>query len=214
MREKITIRDAKETDLESIFLVERKSYPPELQATHEAIMERFEIFGIRIAELNGELAGFYTCVPIRLNWSDEEGIVQKLAQNRNPHYTKWFKQYKLGGRFNTLYVTSTAVSSQHQGRGIGKKLVLDSLGLAEDHNLEYRASVLRVPGFLKWHKKGVNIDAFLEMVRDGNIPNPLLNLYLSLGFSLGKPIENYERDRTSSDYGVFAFKKITSDGGI
>ncbi len=204
----IQVRPAEEKDLESIFRIEKRSYPPELQAPHKVLIDRFEIFGIRVAELNDEVVGFYTCVPIYLDWSNERKVIEVIKQNRNPHYTKWFEQYRNGGHFNTLYVTSTAVSSNHQGKGIGKLLVEHSLDLARENGLDYRASVLRVKGFREFFNKNVSIEDYLKGVKRGEITNPVLGLYLSLGFNLGPVIPDYEPDRSSMNYGVFAFKRV------
>ncbi len=202
----LTIRDSLEKDLSSIFQIEKRSYPPELQAPHNIIRSRFETFGIKIAEIDGEIVGFYTCVPINLDWNDEN-LLGTIKQNRDPHYIPWFELYKNSNEFNTLYVTSTAVSSSHQSRGIGKSLVKHSLGLVKELDLEYRASVLRIPGFNEHNQKGINIIDYLERIRSKDIINPMLNLYLSLGFTLVGPISEYEPDRTSMNFGVFAFKK-------
>ena len=208
------IRPAKENDLESIFKVEKRSYPYELQAPHRVLRDRLNSFGIKIAELDGEVVGFYTCVPVFLDWKDESELIRKIRQNRDPYYTRWFNEYKNSKIFNTLYITSTAVSSEHQGKGIGKLLVKHSLDLAKEQELDYRASVLRVKGYGKFAKKGLSIGDYLDGIKTGKIVNPILNHYLSLEFTLGKPISNYEPDRSSMNYGIFAHKKIgDKDGG-
>ncbi len=203
----LKIRNATHKDLEAIFQVEKRSYPPELQAPHKVLEERFEVFGIRIAELDEDIVGFYTCVPVHFDWGNHKKIITDITANRNPHYSHWFEQYGKKGTFNTLLVTSTAVSSEHQHKHIGKRLVIHSLKLAEKQGLEYRASVLRVPVFRVYTKKGMDIHTYLEAVKEGEISNPTLNLYISLGFILETPIQKYEPDRTSADYGIFAFKK-------
>ncbi len=200
------IREATIEDMEAIFRVEKRSYPPELQAPHRILIDRFETFGIRVAQLDGEVVGFYTCVPVVLDLSYNQKAIELIKQNRNPHYTNWFEQYKLGGSFNTLYVTSTAVSSSHQGRGIGKKLVKHSLELAKNNDLEYRASVLRIP---KLKQSEMDVDEYLTKVHSGEIINKMLSLYLSLGFTLGPSIRDYEQDRTSANCGVLAFKHLS-----
>ena len=148
---KIEIREAKEEDLERIFQIEKRSYPPELQATQQILRDRFEVFGIRVAEVDGKVVGFFTCVPIKLDWPKPD--LEKLLKNRSPHYQPWFDEYKKGGEFNTLYVTSTAVESEHQGKGIGRSMIEQSLQLAKELGLPYRASVLRIPGYRDYYKK-------------------------------------------------------------
>ena len=204
----VSIRLAEEKDLESIAKVEKNSYPPELQASHSAIRYRFATFGIRVAELGGDIIGFYTCVPISLDWSNEEQIIEKLKKNRSNDYKGWFDEYHKSQSFNTLFVTSTAVSSEYQRKGIGRLLVQHSLDLGREMRLGYRASVLRVKGFRKYFNGGMEVDDYLQHVKTGVITNRILSLYLSLGFDLGKQISDYEPDKSSMGYGVFAFKKI------
>ncbi len=205
----LIIKKAKKENLESIFTIEKKSYPPELRAPHKILKKRFETFGIIVAELDKEVVGFYTCVPVFLDWSNMSQIINSLKENRSPHYKNWFEKYKQEKEFNTLYVTSTAVSSIHQNKGIGKKLVENSLNLAKENNLKYRASVLRIPGFAKFKKTNNDINEYLNKIKSREITNKNISLYLSLGFKLRQPIENYESDRTSSNYGIFAFKYLS-----
>ncbi|MFH1175037.1 MAG: GNAT family N-acetyltransferase [archaeon] len=204
----IKIRCAEEKDLPAIFRIEKRSYPPELQAPHHILANRMEIFGIRVAELNRDLVGFYTCVPVLLDWSKEQNVIDEIQKNRHPHYCRWFEQYRTSQEFNTLYVTSTAVTTKYQGRGIGKALVQHSLELARENTLAYRASVLRVKGFGKQHAAGMSIDEYIRSVQMGRISSPILELYLSSGFTLGRPLPEYESDRASNNYGIFSFKKV------
>ncbi len=206
----ILIRDANTNDLDAIFAIEKRSYPPELQAPHEVLTNRLNTFGIRVAELEGKVVGFYTSIPIFLGWNNKDSIITQVQENRNPHYEHWFEQYKHSAntmKFNTLYVASTAVMTRHQGEGIGKLLVQHSINLARDQGLEYRASVLRLPRYAKVHKK-MSPEEYIQSIKLKKIKNPILGLYISLGFELGQIIPHYESDRTSKDFGIFAYKKL------
>jgi GNAT superfamily N-acetyltransferase len=204
---KLKIRKAKEKDLKRIFEIEKRSYPPELQAPHKILRYRFETFGIWVAELNKKIVGFFTCVPIKLSWPKPD--IKKILKNRNPYYKPWFDEYRKGGKFNTLYVTSTAVESRYQGKGIGKAMIKYSLRLAKKLGLSYRASVLRIPGYRDYYKKTKkSVKDYIKEVKAGKIKDRILNLYLKLGFELGEIIPNYEPDRSSLNYGIFAYKKI------
>ena len=203
----IRIRKATKADLKSIYKIEKRSFPPELRATHHALNHRFETFGIWIAEMGGTAAGFFTCVPAKLSWPEPE--LEKILGHRHPQYRPWFDEYKKGGEFNTLYITSTAVDSEHQGKGAGKAMVEYSLQLAKGMGLSYRASVLRVSGYRAYHKDtGRPAKDYIEEVKKGTVKNPFLGIYLKLGFELGKVISNYEPDRSSLNHGVFAYKKV------
>ena len=183
--ERIIIRNAMKDDLRAIFEVEQNSYPFDQQLPSQEFLERrLNIFGIRVAEHNGRIVGFYTCVPASLNWKNhaiDEETIQKIRENRHPNYMPWFEEYHPNKKYNTLFVTSTAVMTQYQGEGIGKALVMHSLELARTDSLEYRASVLR--------------------------PTKTLT-YIALGFTLGQIIEKYSQDLENGDKGIFAFKKV------
>lgn len=204
----IKIRKAEEKDLERIFEIEKRSYPPELRAHNQILRYRFETFGIWVAEMDNKAVGFFTCVPIKLSWPVPR--IKEILKNRIPCYKPWFDEYKRKGKFDTLYITSTAVESKYQGKGAGEALITYSLQLAKKLGLSYRASVLRIPGYRAYYKKtSKSPEEYIKEIREGRIRNPLLNLYLKLGFELGRTIPNYEPDRESLDYGVFAYKKIS-----
>lgn len=203
----LVIRKAAQKDLSEIYSVERKSYPPELQATHAAIEYRMDTFGIWVAEKNERIVGFFTCVPA--NILNPKMLGNKFLKYRNPHYKKWFDDYKKMKKFNALYVTSTAVASNYQGEGIGKALVKTSLNLAKKLKLEYRVSILRIPGYRAYYKKNhKSVQEYIKQIIKGREKDRFLNLYLKLGFELGKPIAQYEPDRSSKNWGVIAYKKL------
>ncbi|MBI4163064.1 MAG: GNAT family N-acetyltransferase [Candidatus Aenigmarchaeota archaeon] len=202
------IRNAMAYDLHDIRRIEKRSYPPELQAHLSVLEYRLETFLIRVAETRAGIVGFYTCVPALLELSDEKALIKQLIQNRKDHYRGLFDLFRSSDQFNALYVTSTAVASEHQGIGIGRRLVEDSLELTRNHELERRASVLRMPGYRRHDKRGISAEEYLRLVKSGEIDNPILRLYLELGFALGPTIPDYEPDRSSMNYGVFALRKL------
>jgi ribosomal protein S18 acetylase RimI-like enzyme len=204
---KFIVRKATIKDLPSIYQVERRSYPPELQATHKAIKYRMEIFDIWVAEKNKKIVGFFTCVPAFIPKPETMG--RKFLQYRNPHYKKWFDDYRKGKKFNALYITSTAVASNHQGEGIGKTLVKVSLVLAKKYKFKYRVSILRIPGYAEYYKKTrKSAEKYIQEITQGKQKDRFLNLYLGLGFKLGKTLQQYEPDRSSKNFGVIAYKVI------
>jgi GNAT superfamily N-acetyltransferase len=205
---KIVIRIAQRQDLPQVYKIEKRSYLPELQANRDALLHRFEIFGIWVATVNGKVIGFFTGVPVRLSWPRPN--IRELIKNRNHYYKPWFDIYKKGGKFNTLYITSTTVEPKYQGKGVGKALVKYSLRLAKKLGLKYRASVLRIPGYNSYYKHTHKPpERYIEEVEGGKTKSHLLSLYLKLGFRLGKPIPNYEPDRSSRNFGLFAYKRVT-----
>lgn len=205
----LKIRNAEAKDLPEIFNVERNSYPPELQTTAEILEYRLETFGIRVGESEDKIVGFYTCVPVNLHLEDKEALLKQLLENRNPHYRKWFDLFNQGSQgLNALYVTSTGVHSDFQGRGLGKSLVQHSLELAKEYGLPLRASVLRLPGFKEYSERGVSAEEYVQRVKKGSLVDPMLNLYLKLGFALEDVIPDYEPDIVSVNFGVFSRKVI------
>lgn len=206
---KIRIRKATEKDLKRIFEIEKRSYTPQLQATHEVLKYRFKTFGIWVAELDNKVVGFFTCIPARLSWPKPN--IKKILENRKPYYKPWFEEYekikKKNGKFNTLWVTSTAVESKYQGRRIGKALIKYSLKLAKKLGLKYRASALRCCYAAYYKKTGKSIYEYIKEVKEGKIKDRFLQPYLKLGFTLDRPLPNYEPYKGSLNYNILAFKK-------
>ena len=203
---KIIIRKATQSDLLDIYRVEKRSYTPQLQATHKVLQYRMETFGIWAAEVNGKIRGFSTCVPVNMSWPHPN--LKKVLRNRKPMYIPWFKEYTEGKKLNTLLVTSTAVESEWQGKGIGTALVKNSLRLAKKLCLAYRASALRCQYGKFYKRTGKSIHSYIHEVRSGRIHDRFLGLYLKLGFELGPALLGYEPHKGSMNYNVFAFKKV------
>ena len=79
----IKISKAIEKDLQRIFIIEKRSYTPQLQATHEVLKNRLKTFGIWVAEVNKKVIGFFTCVPTKLSWPKPN--VQEIIKKRKPY---------------------------------------------------------------------------------------------------------------------------------
>lgn len=203
---KITIRKATKADLPKIFFVEKRSYPPQLQATNKILEYRMDVFGIWVATVNKEIVGFFTCIPIRLPWPKPE--INTILKNRHPRYKPWFEEYEKGGKFNTLWVTSTAVMNDYQKKGVGTALIKYSLELTEKLGLQYRASALRCQYSRFYNETKQPIQDYIKEVEKGNLNDKFLGPFLKLDFKLGTPLENYEPSNMTPTYNIFAFKKI------
>lgn len=202
----IFIRKAKESDFPRIFEIEARSYPPKLHAPNEVLIYRFKTFGIWVAELNGVVVGFFTCVPAKINWPNFD--TSKIIANRKPHYKPWFEEYVKLSDFDTLIVTSAAVEDIYQNRGVGTELVSYSLKLAKEMGFSYRASALRCEYKKYFDQTGKSVIEYLEEVKSGKIHDKFLSIYLKLGFELSCPLPNYEPNEESLDYNIFAFKRF------
>jgi GNAT superfamily N-acetyltransferase len=202
----IKIRKTKKDDFAKILEVEKKSYHPLLQATSQVLEYRMDVFGIWVAEVDDKIVGFFTCIPAKLSWPNPE--IKKILKNRHPRYKPWFEEYKKNGEFNTLWVTSTAVMSEYQKKGIGTAMVKYSLKLAKSLGLKYRASALRCQYAQFYKKTKKPIQDYIKEVEKGNIKDRFLGLYLKLGFKLGDPLPNYEPYQGSLNYNIFAYKKV------
>lgn len=204
-----TTRKAEEDDLSRIFEIEKRSYPPQLQATNEVLRYRFETFGIWVAETNKEMAGFFTCIPVKLSLPDLSGSdLERIMKNRHPKYKPWFEEYKKGGEFNTLWVTSTAVETEYQDKGVGTTLIKTSLDLAKELGLHYRASALRCQYARYFQETDGSIQDYMKDVEGGKIKDRFLGPYLKLGFKLITPLPNYEPYKGSLNYNLLAYKSI------
>jgi GNAT superfamily N-acetyltransferase len=203
---KVKIRRATISDLPDIYRIEKRSYTPQLQASHEVIAYRLNTFGIWIAEAKGVVRGFFTCIPAYLSCPSPD--IRKILSNRKPAYLPWFKLFEKGGKFNTLFVTSTAVESSYQGMGIGTAMVKYSLSLAKKLGYSYRASALRCEYGKYYAQTGKSLGEYIKEVEQGRINDRFLGLYLKLGFKLGPALPNYEPYKGSMNFNVFAYKKL------
>ena len=120
----------------------------------------------------------------------------------------WFELYKQDGQFNTLWVTSTAVRTDHQKQGVGTELVKQSLKLAKILNLSFRASALRCQ-FKKYKDKtGNDITRYIKEVEKGSEKDRFLSLYFKLGFKFTYPLPNYEKYKGSLNYNILTRKEV------
>ena len=202
----VKIRKATKSDLLDIFRIEKASYTPMLQATHKILEYRMKTFGIWVAEVDGKIRGFFTCIPAELKWPKPD--TENFISNRKPYYLPWFKKYEKGGDFNTLIVSSTAVESKYQGVGIGTELVKFSLVLAKEFSLPYRASALRCEYRKYFEKTGKSISDYIQAVKEGKEKDRFLGPYLRLGFEFGPPLPNYEPYKGSLGFNIFAYIKV------
>jgi len=206
---KISVRKAEERDFSRIFEIEKKSYPPQLQTQHKILRYRHELFGLWVAELDGVVAGFNSCVPIRMAWPNPD--LEEFRRNRKPHYLPWFERYEKEreeGGHNCLLNSSSAVETQYQGKGVGSALVSNTLDIARDNGLKYRVSALRCE-YAKYNKlTGNTIEQYIQDVSDGKVKDRFLALYRRLGFVFSKPLPDYEPDRGSLNYCIFTYKEI------
>jgi len=205
----IKVRKADEGDFPRIFEIERRSYPPQLRTRHEILRYRHRVFGIWVAEHDGVVAGFNTCVPITLSWPS--GYLEEMLRNRTPHYLPWFQIYEKavarGEKFNCLLNSSSAVETAHQGNGVGTALVKNSLAVAKNHGLRYRVSALRCQFGQYFRETGRSIERYIEEVKNGTVTDRFLALYRKLGFVFDAPLPEYEPDRGSLNYCIFTYKE-------
>jgi GNAT superfamily N-acetyltransferase len=203
---KIKVRKATKEDMPRIFEIEKRSYPPQLQATREVLMERNEIFGIWVAEIEGKIAGFYTCIPIKLGW--QKPNIEKILKNRKPRYRAWFREYQAGIKPDTLWVTSTAVERKYQGKGIGSTMIKHSITMAKRLGLGHRASALRCQ-YARYNKAtGKSIENYIKEVIAGKQKDRFLAPYLKQKFELRTPLPNYEPHKGSNNFNIFAYKRV------
>jgi len=212
------VRWATINDLPRIFEIEKRSYPPYLQATHKILKERLDTFGILVAEdKEGKIYGFSTMVPAALPWDNEQELFRIIMNNRHPYYRPWLDQYKKGKEerknFNTLWVMSTAVESKFQNKGVGGALIEASLRIAKEKGLSYRASALKCEYATK-KLSNETIEHYIERVKSGEVKDRFLQPYIKRSFQLSLPLPNYEPDHPSRrsklglNYNILAYKKI------
>ncbi len=215
----IKIRWAREEDLPRIYEIEKRSYPPYLQAKREIIKKRFHIFGIIVAENDDEnkILGFSTMVPAWLPWYDKQKVFDIVMKRRNPYYLPWLEDYvyrkERGMDFNTLWVMSTAVETAYQNQGVGSLLIEKTLDITRNFNLIYRASALKCE-YAKNKTRYERIEDYIKRVEKGEVRDRFLSLYIKKGFCLVTPLPDYEPDHPTRrrikgvNFNILAYKLI------
>jgi GNAT superfamily N-acetyltransferase len=207
-----------------MLLVERESYPPDMQADEEKLRDRLEVFpeGQLIVLLDGSPAGYATNQILQF---EPGGPGRCWLQCTNGGYVR--STHDPGG--NALYFISTGVRAALRRRGIGSLLYDGRLALARRLGLRYafanfriqtlRATLGRIYGigereFLKLEDDQIRAlgQDYIARVAAGEVEDPLRILFRR-NFLLLAVIPWYMGDVESLHMGAVMYCSVETPAG-
>jgi len=198
MQDKITIRNAREQDLNEIVELENEIWPEGTRATRDKFESRLKIFqqGFFLAYKNGKIIGASTSEKIDYYPSNPPTSWEKITDNGYIRAT-----YSPEG--NAIYVVSIGAKSRSGG---GSALVQEQKKLVEKLSLKYLVLGARIPGYDDYIAKNrdIPIEEYVQLKReDGELFDSELRFYTRNGLALIKILPNYmEDDKESRNYGA------------
>lgn len=188
-----------ESFLEEVVDVERRTWPPELQASKEKFASRLKVFpeGFVVARSKERAVGVSTSQivvydPSKSPTWDELTDNGFIAKTHDP-------------KGDALYVASVGVAGDSQGMGVGGKLVEAQKELAKRLGLKYLFLGARIPGYDAYCKEHGEITAqdYLDLKNEKGEPvDPEIRFYSRQGLRPAKLIPDFEPDDQSRGYGV------------
>lgn len=183
---RLLVRSAKLEDIPSIREVMKASYPRGVEL-YTAGMLRGQINrfadGQFVAEYDGKVVGY--CSSFRVGgdralsqhtWHDITG--QGYASRHDP-------------QGDYLYGLEVFVHPSYRRHRIGQRFYTRRKQLCRDLNLEGIVFGGRIPGLKRQKKQVKSAQEYVELVRDGQLRDPVLSFQLRQGFELLGVLENY-----------------------
>lgn len=103
---------------------------------------------------------------------------------------------------DTLYGVDLCVHPSHRRRGLARRLYDARKSLCRRLNLRRVVLGGRIPSYAQ-HAQAMTAEEYAWRVEAGELSDPVLDLHLSVGFSLRKVMAHYIRDPSSLDHGTF-----------
>lgn len=194
----ITLRMARENDIDQLLYLEEEAWLPGQRADREMFESCIKTFpdGIFVAEEKGKIVGVvvtqivnynYELEDFSLNWCEatDNG---RIKDTHNPNG-------------DTLYGVNLSVS-RHASRNVSR-LLLELVGkLAIKHNLKRGILGGRLPRYHKYKNK-MSAEEYIHAISEtGRTLDPELYLYQKIGLKMIKLLPNYFNDPESCNYGV------------
>lgn len=174
-------------------------WPDDWRADKDTFKQRARIFpeGFFLAYDGEKLAGMSTSESVSFNPEKPPKSWDEVTGNGHIEKTHDINA-------NSIYVVSVAVSRNHTGKGLGKKLVAAQKELTTRLNKEYLFLGARIPGYREFHTENPNISAqdYIKLGEDGKKVEPEIGFYEACGLVVKKVVPNYGPDAPSEDNGV------------
>lgn len=202
----LEIRNLTVGDLPDMLDLEKAAWPDGTQASQPQLLDRLGTFqrgfggafsgtllvGMASSQII-EFPGFTT----RKSWTEltTDGWISKTHQPSG----------------NCLHFVSICVQPKHRGAGVAMALNRARLRTGEELGLAYALTDTRLPGlsrFLSEHAD-VGTEEYIEHILAGKVTEPVVNMYLELGFKPLGLIPNCMRsDEESANFGLAMVKEL------
>lgn len=206
---KIHFRNLTAKDLANMEFLERIAWPEDVQASMNKLQDRLETFsaGFFGAFSGDHLIGMASSQIINYSLNEDPISWNELTSDG------WISKthYSSG---NCLHFVSICVHPKIRNLGIATMLNRARLSLAKELRLDYALTDARIPGFHKYLNQSaqITIDQYIREVISGKILEPVVKMYLTLGFNiLGIVADCMKSDIESSNYGLALIKDLRND---
>jgi len=202
----IIIRQLTIHDVASLLTLEKKAWPLDVQASEEILYDRISTFkeGAFGAFLDDLMIGAATSQIIRYHDNEMLRSWESLTKRG------WIsKTHDSGG--NCIHFVSVGIHPQYRNYSIAKQLNEARLQLAKNLNLDYALTDTRLPGLKQFLSEDSSRDAstYIEKIIEGKIIEPVVSMYLHLGFHpLGLIFNCMNSDIESLSFGLAMLKNI------
>lgn len=202
----LRIDNLPEARLPAMMALERVSWPDDARATETQFKDRLRVFpdGFLGAHLDGFLVGIASCQIIRYAPGDGLKPWSELTADG------WISRTHVPTG-NCLHFVSICVHPDYRHRGIGTELNRARLELARRRKLSYLLTDTRLPGLRRFLAENPcsGPDEYVDRIGGRGIVEPVVQMYLSLGFDILGLIANcMSSDRESADYGLAMLKVL------
>lgn len=206
---KASIRHLTLDNIVEVLALERLAWPDDVQASEEQLRDRLGTFaeGFLGAFVEEGLAGMASSQVLQFSHADAGRSWKDLTADG------WISRtHQPGG--DCLYFVSICVHPHARGRGIGSSLNRGRLDLCKRLGLPLALTNTRLPNLGRYLQ--VNTYAtpgdYVDGIVAGRIREPVVNMYLGLGFRPLRLIPQcMESDRESANYGLAMLKQLDED---
>ena len=201
----ITLRLGEANDVEEMLRLERRVWPPQIQASHAAFQSRLNRFpaGVVGAYARNQLVGLSTSMII--TWSPDLSLESWEAVTDNGS----INNHQDGG--DSLYIVSIRAERSPDMPGVGAALIQEQISLGRRLGLTQLVLGSRVPGFRAWREsRGGAIDEYISKTDDrGHSIDPLIRFFSRQGLTVQRIVSDYmESDHESLNYGVIMSRAL------
>jgi GNAT superfamily N-acetyltransferase len=202
----VYLRNLSGDDLLSMLSLERLAWPEGVRASMEELRDRLQTFGEGFfgAYIGASLIGMASCQIIR--YSDDNHLSSWTTLTADG----WISKTHCPDG-NCLHFVSVCVHPDIRHLGIATRLNQTRIALAEKLGLQWALTDTRIPG-LNNYLEACSVatpEQYLEGIRSGTVLEPIVKMYLTLGFQVRGLIPNcMVSDVESGNYGLAMVKKI------